>query len=452
MRFQPRCGLDATLLRGSNLTATSFPLIAPRMPLKPRLLRRSVIPGTLLLVGLAAGLLSDLWFAVDPENPGLRFWPQTIRLAFIAVMCGYTSSHLARLFRLNIVRFQAVWLLVMIGRLLFQPDFDRPQALYVAYYTFWIVVFWTVYCMVDCGRLNVKQVAVVGTLMNALMSSRVLLFIFSGVWIGSPVLNLNLNGRVTDQGYILLWFTLMQLAAPIGLVGGMVAVTSMIAVVLTLERGTLISLLVGLLVYATIQAYLVPRHRKRILIWSFSSLAVVGITMWMSADRILARWLDLSNSKTAGSGRLTFWSEITNNWVNSDLFTKIFGFGPLSVQNVVGTTAKFAHNDFLEQLQCFGLLGALLFIGVCCAMLRTCYQLVRNRSGAASVFCAATAVFISTGLYCVLSDSMNTVWFSVIAATMLAYAKYPARKAVRRTSGRRFPIYAGPLPAASLTG
>jgi len=382
----------------------------------------------------------------------VRFWPQMLRLAILAGLCMYTAANIGRLLRVNVVRLQFGWLSLILGSLLFQSQVDRPQALYVAYYVFWIVVFWAVLCMVDRGYLTTKQVALVGTLMNLIMSARLLVFIASGVWIGRAQASVGPKDRITDQGYVLLWFTLMQLLEPVGFIGKAVAVTSMVAVVLTLERGSLISLLVGLLIYSAIQAYLVPRQRKRIAILSSSSLIAISFAIWMSADRIAVRWLDLSNSKTAGSGRLSFWSSITTAWMNSDLVTKIFGFGPLSVQNEVGTFVVFAHNDFLEQLHCFGILGVLFYVAICVAMLIEGFRLVKSRSNMASVFCAAAAVFISTGLYLSEVCSTDMVWFAIVAGTALASARFRERKVVRSMPRFRIPFSTVARPAQRLAG
>jgi hypothetical protein len=373
-------------------------------------------------------------------------------LAILLILCAYASTHMGRLLRHNIVRFQLAWLSVIFLRFLVGAQFDRPYAVYVAYYAFWMVVFWAVCSMAETGRLSAKQVAVTGTIMNALMSARLFFFFFSGKWIGMTLTTSAPKDRVTDQGYILLWFLLMQLIESIGLLGGIIAIASIVGVVLSLERGALISLFVGLLVYTAIQAYLVPRERKRIMILSASSLIAIGLAIWMSADQIAARWLDLANPKTAGSGRLNFWSLITDSWMNSGLATKVFGAGPLSTQDLVGTGVVFAHNDFLEQLHCFGIVGVLLLAGLCCVMLGDCYRLVRSRSSAASVFCAAVAIYICTSLYCIVSYSTATVWFAIVAGTMLASAKSRVPMPVRRTARSRFPIYRTARPAASLTG
>jgi len=401
------------------MAASTIPNVRMLVQYRPILQQRprlATLPGAVLLVWLSAVMVLDWWL---PDGAGSRAVPHALRLGLVVLLCVYCVGQLRTLSRSRVAWFQLLWLVFMCVSFVSTDYLDSASALYVGYYALWIVVFWGAYCLSANCHLTPRQVALAGTVLNAVTCVYDILFIYLGRRPGQPYAPVSTNPFSLGEAYVLLWFLLMQVLAPIRASGAVVALTSIVVVIFGLERGAFISMLLGLLVYTSVQAYIRPRSKKRGIKWLVPTLLAVGLACYLTVGGMIARWAVLSNPAIAGSGRLRFWTVIFNDWSNADAATKLFGSGPRTVQMLLGPSVVFAHNDFLEQLHCFGLLGAVLFIGVCAAMLRECYLLVKLRSTHADVFCAATAVFISTGLYCIASYATSTVWFSVAAGVAL---------------------------------
>lgn len=60
------------------------------------------------------------------------------------------------------------------------------------------------------------------------------------------------------------------------------------------------------------------------------------------------------------SSRDYIYTQIWDSWNNSDIFTQMIGHGPISTLSVA---INYAHNDWLEILYDFGLIGLVLYIG-----------------------------------------------------------------------------------------
>lgn len=398
------------------------------LPRQPRV-HLTTLPGAVLLTWLAGVALLDWWFPIDTTN---RAFPQTLRLVLVVLLSVYCLSVLPTLMRIKVAWFQLLWLIFMCARFLYTDSLEREDALYVGYYAIWIVVFWAAYCLSSRGHITTHQVAFAGTLMNAVTCVYDILFIYLGRRPGQPDAPVASGLFSLGEAYVLLWFLLMQALAPIKAFGAVVALTSVVVVIFGLERGALISMLLGLFVYSWVHAYIKHRTKRSGIRWLIPTLIAISLACYVAAGEIVARWSDLSDPAKAGSGRLRFWTTIADNWLNADVVTKLIGSGPRTVQVLLGNAVAFAHNDLLEQLHCFGIFGALLYVLVCLALLRECYLLIKRRSAHADVFCAATVVFISTGLYCIASYATSTVWFSLAAGVTLGtHTKSLRRKRTR---------------------
>jgi len=63
------------------------------------------------------------------------------------------------------------------------------------------------------------------------------------------------------------------------------------------------------------------------------------------------------------SGRSIIYSNILNNWIKSDAFYKTFGHG-FAASITISGTGNYAHNDWLEMLSNFGMVGIIVYIMV----------------------------------------------------------------------------------------
>ncbi len=96
--------------------------------------------------------------------------------------------------------------------------------------------------------------------------------------------------------------------------------------------------------------------------WLFIAiLLVAGFYFSENAyDSLSHRFLNIEDEKrgTIGSGRDLIWSTLIYFWIDGSLLNQIFGFGFYASPKIEG---HIAHNDFIEYLIDFGLLGFFLW-------------------------------------------------------------------------------------------
>ena len=93
---------------------------------------------------------------------------------------------------------------------------------------------------------------------------------------------------------------------------------------------------------------------------SFISITVVvflGYRYYLNNEYLQYR-LELA-AQGDTSNRDIIYSNIWNTWLNSDFFHLLFGYGFAAYLKLSGT-GNFAHNDWLEILSNFGLLGVII--------------------------------------------------------------------------------------------
>ena len=137
-------------------------------------------------------------------------------------------------------------------------------------------------------------------------------------------------------------------------------------VLLSAKRGVIVVCLVNILIYSYFNikyalSYnsLLSKLRKIVAI----ILLVCGL-IFIYNELILSNEFLLSRIETFESKRKFNYLALINNWYNSDSYLNlIFGFG--FVSTALYTPEKvLAHNDWLELLTSFGLLGVILYVTI----------------------------------------------------------------------------------------
>jgi len=128
------------------------------------------------------------------------------------------------------------------------------------------------------------------------------------------------------------------------------------------KRGAIITFGLGALVILFYQLKNSPSD-KRLASYALSFLMII-VVMFFAIDQLhnneflLKRMENISD----GSGRSRIYSNLFNAWVDSDsLLNYIFGFGFVATISKSGS-GHLAHNDWLELLTNFGLLGVFLYL------------------------------------------------------------------------------------------
>lgn len=93
---------------------------------------------------------------------------------------------------------------------------------------------------------------------------------------------------------------------------------------------------------------------------SITVLALLGSYLFATYDFVGNRMIALAEGE-GGSGRDLMFRGIYNGWLSSEsVFNKLFGFG-FSASRSFSGNGLYAHNDWLESLINFGLLGVLVY-------------------------------------------------------------------------------------------
>jgi len=384
--------------------------------------------GALFLIQLTGVYVMDWWFHYQVNDYSMRFWPHVIRAAFVLQLVAYTALHLKRTSRLNVARFQFLWLGILTLRFLFHGNFESQVVLYMSYYAYWVLVMWAAYNLVVDGHLTPRQVAIAGMLMNFLQVLRDALYGLAGIWLGNPLgPGLNPADAITNSAYPILWFTLMQLLDTEVPFAGPVALLGLMTIVLTMKRGAFIALILAALAYGVTFARI---HRatggiKRVAKIAAVVAIAIGVTAWLRAGSIAERWSDIEDPNQAGSGRAVFWTIIALHWLNANLITKVIGFGPHSVYETLATlwfSSSPAHDDWLMMIHEFGIIGMVAFGMVGWALVRSMRWVIRDCPQLAPVFCAALAAALCVTIFDLFAYNTETSFFAALIAVPLGMA------------------------------
>lgn len=133
------------------------------------------------------------------------------------------------------------------------------------------------------------------------------------------------------------------------------------------KRGAVISTMVGSLFYVYLLLKTISYDKKYIV--RNYLLTFIGITVFLvliynnfQSNELLTSRLS-SIAEGDSSGRDLIYYRLINEWLNSNNFINIlFGFGYTSSIEISG--GQFAHNDWLELLTSFGLMGVVVYFAM----------------------------------------------------------------------------------------
>lgn len=140
---------------------------------------------------------------------------------------------------------------------------------------------------------------------------------------------------------------------------------------MSLKRSIIITVVVSSIIYL-----LLTNHKEMFKKWYFW-LAVIGIIyvgMYLydtMGEMIAYRFSTMEEG--GGSGRNVIYERIINAFKQSDLGDIIFGHGFMSVISI--NDWKLAHNDFLQLLYDYGVIGLTLFV---CFLLSLCFLAIKK--------------------------------------------------------------------------
>ncbi len=126
------------------------------------------------------------------------------------------------------------------------------------------------------------------------------------------------------------------------------------------KRGALIAGVIGLLLFIYYQLRTIKRkHRIRgfLFVSAGTGIMIYYLNQFFESNEYLLYRLQ-SIEEGSSSGRDIIFASIYNGWLEGGVFQLLFGFGFASSFKFAG---NFAHNDWLELLSNFGLLGIIIY-------------------------------------------------------------------------------------------
>ena len=182
------------------------------------------------------------------------------------------------------------------------------------------------------------------------------------------------------------------------------------------KRGAIVVGAVILIWYFYYQMKMIDKKQKwKGYLLSFVSIAAVtfmGYRYYLGNEYLRYR-LELAAQGNI-SGRDVIYSDIWNAWLNSNVFHLFFGYGFAASIKITG--GSFAHNDWLEILSNFGLLGIIIFAVLFYQGFKLCLNKKWERDKRILMAAIITSAFATT-LFSMWYPSLRTY----LNAMLLAY-------------------------------
>ncbi len=183
---------------------------------------------------------------------------------------------------------------------------------------------------------------------------------------------------------------------------GMIAIIGM--VLIAFKRTALISLIVSILIYYTVLYNKKDTKKLRIAI-SLVGLFVAAILLYQyivntTGNDIIAKLM--MSKEDNGSKRLDVYASALTQFDQSGFFQKLFGIGYNGVRytygiNISGDNVS-AHNDFIEVLCDYGIVGFVLYLIIIIRFVRLFFVLKKRDSVYAPAMGAALGIFLTMSM------------------------------------------------------
>lgn len=198
------------------------------------------------------------------------------------------------------------------------------------------------------------------------------------------------------------------------------------------KRGALIVALMGCLVFVY---YLLSSVEPKKRVQSFL-VALVGIGLlsmyvydfYISNEFLVNRMQKISDG---GSGRDFIYLNLLNNWYESNsIINYLFGFGFVSTIKYSGS-GLLAHNDWLELLTNFGLIGVSIYFLVFYAAVRFIYDSSVQKEYKLIMLAIVLIWFFQT-LFSMYYTTSSTAFTSILLGYLFGSHQYNKKKYIRK--------------------
>lgn len=197
----------------------------------------------------------------------------------------------------------------------------------------------------------------------------------------------------------------------------------LVFIIQSAKRGALIVSLSGSILFLYYQVFL-QSSKNFIRNITFTTITLTSIILYLynyflSNDYLLTR---LNQIDEGGSGRTIIYSNLLESWYNSNnIFNFIFGYGFRSSVNYSGT-GNLAHNDWLEMLISFGLLGFVIYLFIFISLIYSIFSKNINMNSRVILICIITMWFLIS-LISMFYLSITSVFIIILLAYILGSNK-----------------------------
>ena len=177
----------------------------------------------------------------------------------------------------------------------------------------------------------------------------------------------------------------------------------LVATAVSLKRTAFIAVSFGLITYAIIKHFLNIRAKRNSIISVIIIIAISAIAIY-SYDVVSEKYhFDLQQRFQSllidgGSGRDAIYKGVIDLQLKSSVFDWVFGHGQGAVASK-SPDELTAHDDFLEVLYDYGIIGLLLYVGIYIQLVRQLMRMLSNTSDLAAPFAASIMMFIVISLF-----------------------------------------------------
>lgn len=202
---------------------------------------------------------------------------------------------------------------------------------------------------------------------------------------------------VTNASYTILYMLPLLLCSKKKSIRIVAIILTVVAVFMSIKRGSISALLVGLLIYFYIVLFKLMSNKSKLLkliilcLACFICYECLLYFNTLSDNSILDRFNSIADDK--GSGRLDIFKHTLEMIKNSSLLEVLFGHG----WNMVIVDSKLgfsAHNDHLEILYDFGLIVYALYLVMLIRLLKLNVYLVKIKSELSAPMAMSLVIFL----------------------------------------------------------
>ena len=310
--------------------------------------------------------------------------------------------------------------LIALGLLFFTYALYEDNLASGLYYSsktiFWIVGTFFVYRMLLMEKLTQNLIKQIIYIIICIFSIMIFHFMF------------NLSKRFTQNIaiYVLLWCVPFLMIIKNTIYNKVMIVLAFITVFLSFKRGAIVALTLSTCAYLILYFWVNKSFRVGTkTIFLFMSLLLIlsmalTIVYEVRPEFFKRRVADLSDVRTIGSGRGTFYPLIYNNYFDSFHSSPknfYFGFGSRSVQEIIGEhyggEGTYAHSDWIQILYDYGLLGILVFASIHLSILSLIFRGIKEEFVHVPALLMNYVIFFLLNIYSGMIFFPNSIYFGL---------------------------------------